>query len=323
MIKYLIRKRLKNHQEGCEIIDSHDIENAKKIIFSVFSRYGDAIISFKLINKFIKQYIDKKYFLVTSNQLYPYAKCLLPDNVSIMSFNKNKNLIKFLKIFLLLKNDKIDLGFNPWSSGESEFFITYAKKFMYFRRFLDSANIPMYYNLFDRVRDYLSLPKEKRIKPAWNFTIHAKRIVISPFSTRVTKSLGNADLAKLIEQVREKFPDADITIASPKQEAKRIRGFQKIFIFRKSKAGSESFLNLLKKTDLVISVDAGPLHLADALGIRTIGLFGPTAPQAILDRTTTISYVQSQVPKMPRYPVRIQTSLLFVVPPAGWTAVVE
>ena len=61
MIKYLIRTRLKNHQDGCEIIDSYDIENAKKIIFSVFSRYGDAIISFKLINKFIEQYKDKKY----------------------------------------------------------------------------------------------------------------------------------------------------------------------------------------------------------------------------------------------------------------------
>jgi len=34
----------------------------------------------------------------------------------------------------------------------------------------------------------------------------------------------------------------------------------------------------------------------------------------------TISYVQSQVPKVSRYPVRIQTSLLFVVPLSGRTA---
>jgi len=33
-----------------------------------------------------------------------------------------------------------------------------------------------------------------------------------------------------------------------------------------------------------------------------------------------ISYVQSQVPKVTRYPVRIQTSLLFVVPRSGGTA---
>jgi len=33
-----------------------------------------------------------------------------------------------------------------------------------------------------------------------------------------------------------------------------------------------------------------------------------------------ISYVQSQVPKVLRYPVRIQTSLLFVVPRSGGTA---
>jgi hypothetical protein len=32
------------------------------------------------------------------------------------------------------------------------------------------------------------------------------------------------------------------------------------------------------------------------------------------------SYVQSQVPKVPQYPVRIQASLLFVVPLSGRTA---
>src|SRR5207245_9164938 len=33
---------------------------------------------------------------------------------------------------------------------------------------------------------------------------------------------------------------------------------------------------------------AGPLHLAAALGIPSIGIFGPTAPETILDRDSRI-----------------------------------
>jgi len=36
---------------------------------------------------------------------------------------------------------------------------------------------------------------------------------------------------------------------------------------------------LLKRADWVISNDSGPLHLAAALGVRTLGVFGPTDPR--------------------------------------------
>lgn len=36
---------------------------------------------------------------------------------------------------------------------------------------------------------------------------------------------------------------------------------------------------LIKRADWVISNDSGPMHLAAALGVRTIGIFGPTDPR--------------------------------------------
>ena len=36
---------------------------------------------------------------------------------------------------------------------------------------------------------------------------------------------------------------------------------------------------LLKRADWVISNDSGPMHLAAALGVRTLGIFGPTDPR--------------------------------------------
>jgi ADP-heptose:LPS heptosyltransferase len=263
-------------------VTPQDLEAARKVLFALFCRYGDTVISLSVITEFIKKYPDKKYFLVTSPQMYPYAQKLLNGNVTIISFNKRRNPLKLLSIISLLQREKIDLGFNPWcSSDDSKFIISYANKFSFYRKFQGIGN------LYDRVRDYLGLPKEERLMPAWQLD-KVNRIVICPFSTAIAKSLVNGDLHKLLQQVKARFPEAEITIAVPPQEAQQLKGREKILIFQKSKAASAAFLALLEKTDLVISVDAGPLHLADKLGLRTIGIFGPTTPLGVLDRRTRV-----------------------------------
>ena len=214
--------------------------------------------------------------------MHPYAQRLLDNKTTIMSFNKRRNFIKLIKIISLLKKEKIDLGFNPWSGGDdARYIITYANKFNFYEGFVGISN------LYDRIRNYLQLPKEDRIKPSWNLD-NIKRIVICPLSTAVNKSLSTADLITLVQLVRRRFPDAEITIALQDKEAKGINGLGKIFVFRKSQAASARFLRLMEHADLVISVDAGPLHLADKLGIKTIGIFGPTTPLSVLDRVTQV-----------------------------------
>jgi ADP-heptose:LPS heptosyltransferase len=282
MINYLFQRRLGKFREKAGEITPRDLDQAQKVVFALFARYGDVIISLSVIQEFIKKYPDKKYFLITSHQMYPYAQRLLGDQVTIMSFNKRRNPIKLLKIMALLKREKIDLGFNPWSSGnEARFIISYARKFSFYTGFQGISN------LYDRVRDYLGLPHADRLLPAWDLD-QINRIVICPFSTALAKSLVNGDLQKLLQQVRQGFPDAEITMAVPPEEAPPLQGREKIFVFRKTKAASQAFLNLLEKADLVLSVDAGPLHLADKLGLKTIGIFGPTTPQGVLDRVTRV-----------------------------------
>jgi ADP-heptose:LPS heptosyltransferase len=40
-----------------------------------------------------------------------------------------------------------------------------------------------------------------------------------------------------------------------------------------------SLTALINRADWVISNDSGAMHLATALGVKTIGIFGPTEPQ--------------------------------------------
>jgi hypothetical protein len=175
------------------------------------------------------------------------------------------------------------LGFNPWSSGnEARFIISYARKFNFYTGFQGIGN------LYDRVRDYLRLPHADRVLPAWHLD-RINRIVICPCSTATAKSLDPEALAKLRQQVRQRFPEADVTIALPPSEAQKHKVPERVFVFRKTRAASQAFLDLLEASDLVISVDAGPLHLADKLGLRTIGIFGPTTPLGVLDRVTQVA----------------------------------
>ena len=39
------------------------------------------------------------------------------------------------------------------------------------------------------------------------------------------------------------------------------------------------FAWILQKAELVVGADTGPLHLADALGTKVLGLYGPTDPR--------------------------------------------
>lgn len=110
--------------------------------------------------------------------------------------------------------------------------------------------------------------------------MNAKNIVLVPFSTDVTKSLDKEMTKQLIVKLKELYKDAKITVCGFKNELKEIDGLEKFYF---SKSSSNEFLKLLKSSDLFVGVDAGPLHIANTMGIKTIGIFGPTAPETIVD----------------------------------------
>jgi ADP-heptose:LPS heptosyltransferase len=302
MWKLLIRHRLRRCIDRNADVTAADILNASSILFSVFGRYGDSIIAFKVISEFMARYPDKSCILVTSPQMVPYAGKIVGGKLEVHAVNKRKNPVRLLMLMRELGKRAIDLGLNPWSHGDdSIFFITFARKFSNFGAF---SNVSKEHNLYRRVREYLVMPEpgtrdsglEQTEKRAFPFLCESRvpgpgsrpSILISPFSTDVTKSLGESELDALICQVRHRFPGARITVAMQRNEKRKLRAKTDFFIFGKSMRKSDSFLNLMKATDLFIGVDAGPLHLADALGINAIGIFGPTAPESILDRSSSV-----------------------------------
>lgn len=282
MINRLIEWRVACQLQKNRKIEPVQVDRARSILFSVFSRYGDGIIAFKIIREFIARYPDKNYHLVTSHQLRPYAEALLDHRVSILSVRK-RNPFQLLRTVAELKQADFDLGFNPWGSrGESEFFLTFAQGFFTF----SSLKFRLTDNLYYRTRHYLGLPLPEAVKPVAALPPRVHRIVVCPFSTDIYKSLGTAEVAALLAWLNHKFPGARVILCLTPGEEERKTGKSlsaDYFLFGKSEARSRQFLHLVQESDLFVGVDAGPLHLADALGKPGFALFGPTAPEASLD----------------------------------------
>ncbi len=277
-----------------------DIDAARKVLFAVFSRYGDGILSFAVIRDFITARPDKDYLIITSNQLRPYAERILRgdradvDSIStgstgsihIESVNKRKNPVKLLKLTNRLKKSAYDIGFNPFSLGDdSEYFLSFATKSALYRKF-PSHEINK--NLYARVREYLLLPEpdDVVVEPELK---EVRTVVIAPDSSNPAKSLDRAVLGRVVELATSRFPDAAIAVATDDSSPLGLPRGVETFVFGKSNARSRAFLKLMEMTDLFIGVDAGPLHLALALGVPSIAIFGPTPPEIILNRGNIVS----------------------------------
>jgi ADP-heptose:LPS heptosyltransferase len=281
-MKIIFKKISKNLNRNLKVT-INDIKYAQSILFSVFSRYGDAIISFVIIKEFINKFPEKKYILITTPQHFPYAKEILNvSNIEIKKFNK-KNPIDLISLTLFLKKENIDLAFNPWSFGEdSEYFLSFSKKYVPFKNFKKFTKLD---NLYDRVREYLLLPVINN-KYVINFDFDFnEKVLIAPYSKDITKNLSIEN----IKFLQKKFPNS--ILALPKEESSSFTGEK--FIFKKSEKNSEKFLNLLKNVDLFIGVDSGPLHIALALNKKSIGIFGPTSPLVILNNNQKIKIIRN------------------------------
>lgn len=259
-----------------------DVDRARSVLFAVFTRYGDSVSAFKAINRFIARHPDKRYLLITTHQARPYAEALIHFPLQLFSVNKRWNPIGMWRLVRLLRDDPPDLGLNPWSIGEeSKYFVSFCRQFVLFR---SPSNLERHENLYRCVYDYLQLPDLPAAVPA-PLPMRARRIVICPYSTEIRRSLDQDDLARVVLAARKRYGTPEIVVAGLSGELVRIKNLAvERFTMAKSPGASERFLGLLRTADLFIGVDAGPLHLADALGLPVIGVFGPAAPQSILDR---------------------------------------
>ena len=107
-------------------------------------------------------------------------------------------------------------------------------------------------------------------------------IIVNPGGNWDLKRWFPSSYAHLVDGLVER-PNTTVIITGAKKDvslAKKIvgSGLEKV-VDLTGKTNLKQLMALMKNSDLVISGDSGPLHIADSLGTEVIGLFGPTRPE--------------------------------------------
>ena len=260
-----------------------DIKDSNKILFAIFTRYGDTIIDLVVIQEFIESYPDKEYLILCPRQMTPYVNELLPD-IKCLVLNK-RNIFDMIKVNSLLKKRKFDVGFNPWSNGlDSCFFLTYCKKFLCYKD-LDKPKIINHYQV---VRRYLQLPVQNWEIRELTLKENYQKILICPQSTATDRSISADQLSEIILNFNQKYKNPEITIASM-NKANCIDGCSH-FYFEKTAQSSQLFIDLVKESELIVCADSAPLHVSLALNKPTIISFKTTTPEKVLNTGACVSY---------------------------------
>jgi len=260
----------------------NNIQQANRVLFSLFTRYGDTVISLVVIQEFVQKYADKQYLILCPRQMEPYVHELLPG-IECVVLNK-RNLLDMLRVDRKLKKWRPDIGFNPWSNGlDSCFFLTYCRYFLCYKDFYR----PKIINHYQVVRRYLSLPEKSWHIDSENLDEYYKHVVICPQSTDPERSISN----KLMKGLLYQFNSSEITIAS--MDKRYFHNNCNQFLFEKSAQSSLDFIDLVKRADLIVVSDSGPLHIALALDKKVQAHFYKTQVETVINTQSRLEIIDN------------------------------
>jgi len=274
LINWFLRQKTSNIDS--RLLQLVEVQQANKVLFSLFTRYGDTIINLMVIKEFIEQYPDKEYLILCPRQMKPYVNELLPK-LHCLALNK-RNLFDMMRAHRLLKKWNPEIGFNPWSNGlDSCYFLTYCKRFQCYKDFLR----PEVINHYEVIRNYFLLPKKAWKIKQLNLKKNYKKILICPQSTDSNRSISNIQLDGLINNINDKYRNPEIIIAA--MDKLYFQDSCSQFLFKKTAQSSLQFINLVKDSGMIIAADSGPLHIALALKKDTQAHFYSTNPKYVVN----------------------------------------
>jgi lipopolysaccharide heptosyltransferase II len=111
--------------------------------------------------------------------------------------------------------------------------------------------------------------------------IHKKLIVgINPSGGWSTKRWGLGHFAALADRIADEYVASIVLFWGPGEEkdVHAIRGMMKHYVFIIPPTELKQLVALISQCHYVVSNDAGPMHIAAALNVPTLGIYGPTNP---------------------------------------------
>ena len=281
-----------------------DINSFDNILVVSNSGLGDTILSTPSIVSLRNSFPDVNITFMVNKKIFPlFDGFEFVDSFVLYSsgFFSQLRIIKNLRkrkidtIFLFHSNGPEDIFFSVISGAKNILKMTDIPNHEYKKIFLNSPNLTTKHDIekkLDLVRLFNPDKVYKRILIPKHFYSENSYLKKDPGIKYIGMQLGAQDIYKmwpidnficLAEKICKEFSNIKfVMLGSTKYEQNLVKKFQLGF------SGSDLIVNLcgnssikslpkiLNDLELVITNDTGTLHLAIALQIKTVSLFGPT-----------------------------------------------
>jgi len=272
-----------------------------KVLFIRFSSLGDVLLTTPIVRTFRSHFADAEIQFLTKTPFAP----LLENNPHIDSLirfdNEKESMLQLITrlqkehyIHIIDLHDKLRSALiKRFVKGKA---ITYNKKHAYRKKLLKnpelepiSSTIDLYASVFepfgislDEKRLDLYLPENEKEIAQSLLPPNKKIVTISPGASWFTKQYPVEYYRAIVKYLLNKENVEIILIGTEKEKSltDEIASTSQTGIW--DLGGKTSLMEsavIIKNSDLFISGDCGPMHMAAALGVPQIALFGPTHPK--------------------------------------------
>ncbi|MDD3420559.1 MAG: glycosyltransferase family 9 protein [Candidatus Gastranaerophilales bacterium] len=264
---------------------------SKKILIIRLGAIGDVVHTTNTFRAIKKLHPEAKIHYLTSALIKPLL-AYDPDIEQVWTAD-----IKKMKVFSKysaslskeLKQENFDIIINLQPSLKTRWlgFLTGVKKIIDYKKTFKLHAVDNFWATAKKeFKEIEKLPELKlylnpeAIKKAKNYASELKHpIIVLNAGGIISKRQGRAyPTPKWIElgnKIQQKF-DGTILLTGAKEDVELLSGLKEISgsKFLVGELSLEDSCALIGEADLLISGDSGPLHIATALGVKSIGLFG-------------------------------------------------
>lgn len=282
----------------------------KKILVFKLCCLGDIIFMTPLIAKLKKNFPDAEIYLIASSwveKLVPYLKHI--DRTIIYNPPVKRGIFSkfagFIKLIRLLRKQKFDMAY--LGHRANIFGLSLKLSGIKYRLGFRGTKFLNYTVKFDEniheTKRYLKVLEEKGIETDPNkpelkkdrdideikkeYNIQANKFIIgifpfggiNPGTKMDIKRWSYERYIELVKTISRRFQETLILLFEGTEENEKIEKADSHL--RANDRIIKINIDLISICDIFISGDTGPLHIAGALNIPTLGIFGPSNPELV------------------------------------------